>query len=356
MKKYFLSIFIFLIPISSFANEILWHEPRQVENIGLFAPTTPKETPFPELGYYEDAIRTYSIASVYAKEKNIGDILLIILGRQPYRGDERLYIYRTSTGNTVLRDVSNQIAEKWFITPPEFLASFKISSQLQLLNIPGKITTTNIGDYILESLPLDETHQYSTGIYASIGTFNNPISHKDETLYVETKTGSANGFYIKRIDGFMSLYAPKLNIEHTARHIRWNDKKIRGGTYLEQDGAVCSMFPPTSLLKISDTQHGIPMLVWKDSDGPKVEWISFDTKKLRIVARTTTGKALYALTSDDPIYQIYYDSYFPENTSGKVKRGLEKFIQGRPFLFYKDSLGRYILLINESYYNQMLCA
>ena len=174
-------------------------------------------------------------------------------------------------------------------------------------------------------------------------------------LYTETNSWSANGFYIKRLDSTMALYMPHLTFLSSKPQIIWNDGKKRNTSYVEQDSTVCWSLPTSSLLRVV-TDQGAPILVWRDSNWPKVEWIPFNENDLQKVWKTKTWQAVYVLPDNDSAYQIYYDKYFPENMNWQAKPWMKDFIRWKPFIFYKDEIGRYIFLLNTKYYIPMFCA
>ncbi len=107
---------------------------------------------------------------------------------QPYRAQERIYIYHTDTGNMMIQDISNTLDPKWFIVTPSYMASSVISPVLRQLNLPKKIYNTSIGGYVLDFLPIDVKNIYSSENYKEIGTFFNARTRKNEPLYIETNT------------------------------------------------------------------------------------------------------------------------------------------------------------------------
>lgn len=355
MKCTFLFLLFFLFPVSSFANEIVWHAPIQVDNLGYFSEKPPENPSFPDFGYYESMIHTFSMAEVKNNKENIGEIFLMLPNLQAYRGQERLYIFHTSTGNMIIEDISSNLDLRWFIKSPAFIRSSQIAPDLRKLNLPKKIYKTSIGWYSLEFLPINVSDPYSPEKYTTVGTFYNAKTRKNEPLYIQTSSWSANGFYIKRLDGTMALYMPHLTFLSNKPQIIWNDGKQRNVSYLEQDSTVCGSLPTSSLLRVV-TDQGAPILVWKNGDWPKVDWIPFHEKDLQQIWKTKTWQDIYTFSDNNPAYQIYYNKYFPENMNWIVKPWMKHFIQWKPFLFYKDSIGRYIFLLNTVYYIPMFCA
>jgi hypothetical protein len=353
--KYYYFLLFFLLPVSSFATEIVWHEPQSVSNLGYFSEKPPENPSFPDFWYYESMTHTFSIAEVKNDKKNIGEIFLMLPNLQAYRGQERLYIFHTASGNAIIEDISSVIESIRFIKKPAYIKSAQISRTLQRLNLPKKIYKTSIEWYSLEFLPINVDGSYIPEKYNEVGTFFNTKTRKNEPLYTETSSWSANGFYIKRPDGTMALYMPHLAFLSNKPQIIWNDGKRRNWSYVEQDSTVCGSLPTSSLLRVV-TDQGAPILVWKNSDWAKVEWIPFDEKDLQKIWKTKTWQDIYILSDDNPAYQIYYDKYFPENMNWKAKPFMKDFIKWKPFLFYKDNIGRYIFLLNTAYYIPMFCA
>lgn len=155
MKCYCYFLFFFFLPVSSFAHEIVWHEPEPINNLGYFTEKPPENPSFPDFGYYESMTRSFSIAEVKDDKKSIGEIFLILPNVQPYRWEERIYVFHTATGNIIIEDISSTLESKWFIKTPLYIKSAHISPVLQQLSLPKKIYKTSIGWYSLEFFPIN---------------------------------------------------------------------------------------------------------------------------------------------------------------------------------------------------------
>ncbi len=72
--RFFFTVFLLCFlctPISSFASEIEWQGPMQIDNLGYFAKNPPEDYSLLDYGYYERMTRTFVVAKVVENGKNI---------------------------------------------------------------------------------------------------------------------------------------------------------------------------------------------------------------------------------------------------------------------------------------------